>query len=139
MTDITVARKPFHKAIVDQIHLVASFDGRLELIGLILNGTIIPDGHDEIIEAWRKRCANTFPPPPEHEKVVEGLLAHKQEMALQKAKNGGKEVDLNSLDWEAEQLHYYIANPEPDSEQWKQSLQDTIQNLHKLTSQALGK
>ena len=80
MTDTTVVRKPFHKAIVDQIHLVSSFDGRLELIGLILNGTIIPDGHDEIIEAWNTRCTRTHPPPPEWEKVTEGLLAHKHEI-----------------------------------------------------------
>ena len=80
MTNTTVVRKPFHKAIVDQIHLVASFNGSLELIGLILDGTIIPEGHDEVIEAWKTRCSRTNPPPAEWKEVLEGLITHKHEM-----------------------------------------------------------
>ena len=136
-----VVVRPFHETIVEAIRRCDLMKWRREMFFLfqLIKETKIPKGHDEIIAAIDQSF--DFPEaekwPIEKRLVKESLLAQKQ--AASQKDGEKKEVDLNSLDWEAEQLHYYIANPEPDSEQWKQSLQETIKNLHKLTSQALGK
>jgi hypothetical protein len=45
---------------------------------------LIPKGHDQIIEAWTKRCERTSPPPPNYKEVLEDLIAHKKEVEEKK-------------------------------------------------------
>lgn len=55
MTRATRAKRPFHETVTEAIHSATAQQMRM-LAGLIKD-TKIPKGHDQITEAWVKRCA----------------------------------------------------------------------------------
>ncbi len=82
MTRSTVYdRKPFHEAIVEMLKQAS--EAELETLGNLLIRTKIPKGHDEIIAAWKTRCAEMLWPPVVVEYVAADLLRYKQDIDAQ--------------------------------------------------------
>ena len=67
-------QKPFHESVVDAINGADPLD--LRIIGSIIVATKVPEGHDEIIAAWRAKLSGHV---HDSERVVASLLAQKLE------------------------------------------------------------
>jgi hypothetical protein len=80
-----VDRKPFHEAIVEMLQQASNAE--LETLGALLLRTIIPEGHhDEIVAAWKTRCAEMSWLPENSEYLADALLRHKQDVERQAVK-----------------------------------------------------
>ncbi len=66
--------KPFHKSILPIIKNANPLD--LSVIGDIIIATKIPEGHDEIIFAWRQKTGRR----DDSERVVASILSQKLEL-----------------------------------------------------------
>ena len=68
-------RRPFHESVVQSI--LSENTAGLNVLGALIIDTIIPDGHDKIISAW-KRCSYAIPSGLYHD-VKMSLLEQKAE------------------------------------------------------------
>lgn len=84
-------RKPFHEAITDVIRV--ALDKELEVIGYLLTTAIIPRGHEEIVTALKKRCAELCWDPNTIAYLEESILSHKREQEEAK-KDGGDAIKV---------------------------------------------
>lgn len=134
-----MSTRPFHKTIVDAIQWCPG-PSNGEIFGLfaLIRDTTIPEGHDEIIAA----IDNYFDFPGsakysrEIRRVKESILRQK-EPSLSKVE-GEKGVNLDELKQEAEKLLALLKDPQPGLMAWNGFMQERLQNLQKLTLQALG-
>lgn len=136
------AVRPFHETIVEAIRTCGpASTGRIFLLTRLIRDTKIPKGHDEILAAIDEFF--DFPGSNKYARdlreVRESLLAQKEAVTKKAGVSETKEVDLNYLQWEAQKLHFCLNDRKPDSAEWKKSLQEIIETMHKLTAQALGK
>jgi hypothetical protein len=76
MEALTASRKPFHESVVELIEKSSSND--LQLMGILLTRTYIPSGHDEIIAAWTKRCAEMCWPRTNAQQIADNVRRHKE-------------------------------------------------------------
>jgi hypothetical protein len=128
--------RPFHETIVTMIRR-SSRDVELECLARLIKITKIPEGHDEIIMAWRERikamcwCGEDLGIPA-------NLLEQKR--ASTKKTNGEKKcINLDELQQETEKLLALLKDKQPGLMTWNEFVHERLQNLHKLTSRALGK
>ncbi len=125
-------RRPFHETIVEAISRAPSDD--LACLAKLIIATKVPKGHDEIITAWKKRTVffiDTFG-------VSASLLEQKQASA-KKPEGEKKGINLDDLQQETEKLLALLNDRQPGLMSWNEFVQERLQNLYKLTSQALDK
>lgn len=135
-----IATRPFHETIVEAIRRASSAE--LECLATLIKATEVPKGHDEIIAAWNERigallfgCDNDFGVPT-------SLLAQKQanmKKAEEEEEEEEKGINLDDLQQETEKLLALLTDRQPGLMTWNMFMQESLQNLHELTSQALGK
>lgn len=82
-------RRPFHESIVVAIAEVINAH-QLRCLGSLIKATIIPEGHDEIIEAWEKRLADFDYSPVEYG-VSASILEQKQAAEAAEEPDGKKD------------------------------------------------
>ena len=83
MTEEAPQRRPFHETIVEAIGRASLYDEQY-LLGWLIRQTKIPKGHDEIIEAWKKKRMGLGLSPGFDFAVVDDLLEQKKEAAVKK-------------------------------------------------------
>ena len=130
-----IATRPFHEVIVEVIRRASS--AQLECLATLIKATNVPKGHDEIIVVWNKRRKEMFW-GDEDLGVPANLLEQKQTSA-KKAKGERKGINLNGLQRETEKLLALLKDRHLGLIKWNEFMHKRLQNLHKLTSQALGK
>jgi len=135
------ATRPFHETVVEAIQRCSSpSSGEILRLFQLIKETKIPKGHDEIIAAIDKFF--DFPGAGkwarEIREVKEAVLGQKQASA-KKSEREKKGINLDDLQQEAEKLLALLEDRQPGLMTWNEFMQKRLQNLHKLTSQALGK
>jgi hypothetical protein len=109
-----IMRRPFHEAIICVIQ--SSRGSELVPIARILEGTVIPKGHDEIVAAWRSKAKEQGFTEDSIEGVAQSLLLHKKE-----------QVEKNELETVVHRNHIFVKAPyEPPSINWAAGLGDDI-------------
>ncbi|MEK7163298.1 MAG: hypothetical protein AAB775_01120 [Patescibacteria group bacterium] len=104
--------------------------------------TNIPKGHDEIITAWNRRRRDML--WGTEDLGVPAYLHAQKLVAMEKSNDtlgtGEKRsVNLDELQQETKKLLALLKDRQPGLMTWNEFLWQRLQNLHKLTSQALGK
>lgn len=136
-----VTTRPFHETIVEAIQRCSGpSSGEILRLFQLIKDTKIPKGHDEVIVAIDEFF--DFPGAGkwarEIREVKESILGQKQ-ASVKKAKDEKKGISLDDLQQETEKLLALLADRQPGLMTWNEFLQERLQNIHKLTSQALGK
>ena len=136
-----IATRPFHETIVGAIQRWSSpSNGEILRLFQLIEETKIPKGHDEIITAVDKFF--DFPGAGKWAREIrkgrESVLAQKQASA-KKAEDEKKGINLDDLQQETEKLLALLKDRQPGLMTWNEFMQERLQNLHKLASQALGK
>ena len=122
--------RPFHETIVEAIREAS--DTELWRLATLINKTIIPNGHEEIIAEWKRRdCLNFC--------GVEDSLLEQKKANAKKSEGKKKSIKLDDLQLETEKLLALLNDRQPGLMSWNEFMQERLQNLHRLTSQALGK
>lgn len=128
--------RPFHESLVDTILRASSAE--LELLATLIKSTKIPRNHDKIIAAWNQRrkelrWGNV-------DLGVPASLHEQQEAAAKKAEGGEKQtINLDDLQQELKMTLALLKDRCPGLVSWNEFLRERLTNLHRLTSQALGK
>ncbi len=134
--------RPFHETIVSAIQRCNPSPSSNEILRLFLliKETKIPRGHDKIIAAIDKYF--DFPGAEkwacEIREVKASLLEQKQ-AAAKKPAGEKKGINFDDLQQETEKLLSLLKDRQPGPMTWNEFVHERLQNLHKLTSQALGK
>lgn len=136
-----VTTRPFHETIVDAIQRCPGPSSReFLLLFQLIKDTKIPKGHDEIIAAIDKFF--DFPGAGKWTRdireVKESILEQKQASA-KKTEGEKKGINFDDLQQETEKLRALLKDRQPGLLTWNEFMQERLQNLHRLTSQALGK
>lgn len=132
--------RPFHESVIEIIQ-IASYE-ELTCIGMILRSTKIPKNHDAIIEAWQKRRnkVRTTPLSDVGLGVVENLLEQKRIAESEATSESTKEgIDLDELQKEVEKLLALLNDRQTGTMGWHGFMKERLEDLHTLTSKALGK
>ena len=127
--------KPFHETIVGAIGRASTADA--QSLATLIKVTSISENHDAIIAAWKKRTEEMYW-GGEDLGVPASLLSQKQ--ANEKKFEGTKKsINLDELQQRVKQLLALLKDRQPGLMGWNMFMQERLQDLHCLTSQALGK
>lgn len=129
------AERPFHETIVKAI--LRAYGDELQCLATLIRETKIPEGHDEIIAAWNQR--RQMMGWGGHDLGVSASLLEQKQASVKKSDGEKKSVSLDDLQQEIEKLLALLKDRQPGLMTWNEFMQKRLQNLHKLTSQALGK
>jgi len=137
-------RRPFHESIVDAIR-TSGCTGLSTLLPLIRR-TKIPKNHDAIAEALKEeieryKAGDTLDLDGNSKaSILDEIEEQKKEAATaKKSEDEKKSVNLDDLQGEIEKSLGLLSDRHPGLSAWNGCLHDRLQELHKLTSQALGK
>ena len=83
-------RRPFHESVVQAI--LSEDSAGLSALGALIMKTVIPDGHDKIIDAW-KRCSYAIPRGLYHD-VKMSLLEQKAETEAKAKAEADKQHEM---------------------------------------------
>jgi hypothetical protein len=89
-------RRPFHESVIEAINRPSSGKTRalhrMDCLADLIKTTKIPAGHDEIIEAWKKRCQE-LSWSEESFGVIADLLEQKREAAKKEKAKAQKKAE----------------------------------------------
>lgn len=122
--------RPFHETIVEAIRRASSAE--LECLATLIKGTEVSKGCDEIIVAWNERRKEMC--WGDEDLGVPAILLEQKNFEREK-----KSINLDDLQQEVEKLLSLLTVREFGLMTWHEFVRERLDNLHKITSQALGK
>lgn len=131
--------RPFHETIVEDI-LIATNE-EMVFIASQLKKSLVPANHDQIIMAWNKRRKVMCWADEQDLEVSASLLRQKQAVEAGAMAVSEPGVYLGKLQVAAESFLVLSRNGHSSGSMipWHVRLREQLQNLHRLTAQALGK